>query len=239
MVPTVLITGANRGLGLGLTKLYADGGWRVFACCRTPADADELNALAVQSSGTVTLHSADTDLPETVSALQSDLNGQPLDVLLIVAGYYGKNIMTEPGGMQEFRTSDFEDWEKIFRVNVIGPMRMAEALVENVAGSDQKKLVVLSSAIGSIGKNSIGQMYPYRASKAAVNAIVKSLSIDLRPRGITTIPLHPGWVRTEMGGPQADLDTNTSVTGMKSVIDGLTLADNGRFLDYAGEELPW
>lgn len=238
-MPTVLITGANRGLGLGLAQRYAGYGWRVFACCRNPDAADELSALASHSAGAVTLHVADTDQPATISALQSGLKGQPLDVLLIVAGYYGKTIMTEPGGMQEFGTSDFEDWEKILRVNVIGPMRMAEALVENVAAGDQKKLVILSSAIGSISKNSIGQMYPYRASKAAVNAIVKSMSIDLAPRGITTIPLHPGWVRTDMGGPQADLDTETSVMGMKAVIDGLTPSDNGRFLDYTGKELPW
>lgn len=238
-MPSVLITGANRGLGLGLTQRYADDGWRVFACCRAPASADELGALAAQSGGSVAVHVADTDRPDTIAKLQTDLTEQSLDVLLIVAGYYGKNIMTEPGGMQEFGTSDFADWEKILRVNVIGPMRMAEALVENVAASDQKKLVVLSSAIGSIGNNSIGQMYPYRASKAAINAVVKSMSIDLASRGITTIPLHPGWVRTDMGGPQADLDTDTSVAGMKSVIDGLTPADNGRFLDYTGKELPW
>lgn len=234
-----MIAGANRGLGLGLTTQYAADGWRVFACCRKPTDANDLNKLAAASGGAITLHVADVEVPETITDLVAELNAQPIDLLLIVAGYYGKNIMTEPGGMQEFGTSDYEDWERILRVNVIGPMRMAEALVENVAASDQKKIVTLSSAIGSIGNNTIGQMYPYRASKAAVNAIMKSMALDLKERGITVIPLHPGWVRTDMGGPQADLDTETSVTGMKTVIDGLTPADAGRFLDHTGKELPW
>lgn len=236
---TVLITGANRGLGLGLTKLYAEDGYRVFACCRNPDGADELNGLAAQSGERLTVHQVDMEDHASIDALAAGLTDQPIDVLLNVAGYYGKNIVTEPGGLQEFGTSDYDEWDKIFRINIAGPMKVSEVLVENVAASDQKKLITISSILGSIGGNDQGNMYPYRASKAAVNAIMKSMSIDLKARGITAIPLHPGWVRTAMGGPHADIDADTSVTGMKKVIDGLTPSDAGRFLAYDGSELPW
>ncbi|NKB45008.1 MAG: SDR family NAD(P)-dependent oxidoreductase [Alphaproteobacteria bacterium] len=238
-MPSVLITGANRGLGFGLLKLYVNDGWRVYGCCRNPDNAVELKALAEASNGTLTLHRADVEDDASIEALKEKLGGQPIDLLLIVAGYYGKTIMTDPGGFQEFGQSDYDDWAKILEINVLGPMKMAEALVDNVAASEKKQLVTLSSAIGSIGGNGIGKMYAYRSSKAAVNAVMKSMSIDLKERGVTALPLHPGWVRTDMGGPQADLDSDTSVNGMKKVLDGLTPADAGRFLDYTGAELPW
>ncbi|MDX2223238.1 MAG: SDR family oxidoreductase [Rhodospirillaceae bacterium] len=238
-MPTVLITGANRGLGLGLAKLYAADGWRVLAGCRAPAKAKELKALADASKGQVSLHKLDVEKPDTIKALAKKLKKQPIDVLLNVAGYYGPKIVTEPGGLQEFGKSNYRDWEKILRINVMGPMRVAEAFVNHVAASAQKKIVTLSSIIGSIGGNDMGKMYPYRASKAAVNAIMKSMAIDLKPRGIIAVPIHPGWVRTDMGGPSADIDTRTSVTGMKKVIDRLTPADAGKFLVYDGSTLPW
>ena len=214
-MPSILISGANRGLGLGLLKLYVDDGWRVYGCCRNPDSATELNAIADVSNGALSLHRADVEDDGSIEALKTDLNGHPLDLLLIVAGYYGKAIMTEPGGMQQFGTSDYDDWAKILRINVMGPMKMAEALVDNVEASEKKQLVTLSSAIGSIGGNTIGHMYAYRSSKAGVNAVMKSMSIDLKDRGITVVSLHPGWVRTDMGGPEADLDPQTSVDGAR------------------------
>lgn len=238
-MPSILITGANRGLGFGLLKRYVDDGWRVYGCCRNPENAAQLNAIADASGGTLTVHRVDVEDDESIAALKAGLEGQTLDLLLIVAGYYGKAIMTEPGGLQKFGESDYDDWAKILNINVMGPMKMAEALVDNVAASDKKQIVTLSSAIGSIGGNTIGNMYAYRSSKAGVNAVMKSMSIDLKGRGITALSLHPGWVRTDMGGPSADLDPQTSVDGMKKVLDGLTLADAGRFLDYTGDELPW
>ena len=238
-MPSVLITGANRGLGFGLTKCYADDGWRVYACCRNPDGAADLAALADTSDGAVTLHRMDIEDHGSIDALAASLSGQPIDVLLNVAGYYGKIIVSAPGGFQEFGTSDYAEWEKTMRVNVFGPMKMAEALIDNVVASDQKKLVTLSSVAGSIGGNGFGKMYPYRASKSALNAIMKSMSVDLKDKGVIAIPLHPGWVRTEMGGPTADIDSETSTTGMKKVIDELTLADSGKYMVYDGTELPW
>ncbi len=236
---TVLITGANRGLGFGLAEVYAADGWTVLACCRAPKSATDLKALADSSQGKVSIHQVDVADHASIDALAASLKGQPIDVLLNVAGYYGKHIVTEPGGLQEFGTSDYAEWDKIFRINVFSPMKMSEALIENIAASEHKKLVTLSSILGSIGGNDMGKMYPYRASKAAVNALMRSMSFDLKEKGITAVPLHPGWVRTEMGGPKADISPDESVNGMKKVIDGLTPADAGRFMAYDGSELPW
>ena len=236
---TVLITGANRGLGFGLVDVYAADGWTVLACCRSPQSATDLMALRDSSQGKVSIHQVDVADHASIDALADSLKGQPIDVLLNVAGYYGKKIVTEPGGLQEFGTSDYDEWDKIFRINTYSPMKMSEALIENVAASEHKKLITLSSILGSIGGNHVANMYPYRASKAAVNAIMRSMSIDLKDRGVTAIALHPGWVRTAMGGPKADIDADESVKGMKKVIDGLTPADAGRFMAYDGSELPW
>lgn len=238
-MPSVLITGANRGLGLGLLKLYAAEGWRVYACSRDPAKANALNDLAAKSGGKVSVHKLDVEDHGSIDALAGQLKGQPIDVLLNVAGYFGSAIVSQPGGMQPFGSSDFKEWEKICRINVMGPMKVCEAFIENVTASEQKKIVTLSSVLGSIGGNQVGKMYPYRASKAAVNAMMKSMSIDLAPRGIIAIPLHPGWVRTDMGGPTADLDIATSVGGMKNVIDRLKPTDTGKFMAYDGSTLPW
>jgi NAD(P)-dependent dehydrogenase (short-subunit alcohol dehydrogenase family) len=238
-MPSILITGANRGLGFGLAKLYVADGWRVFACCRNPDSASELSAVADASNGSLTLHKVDVEDHASIDSLAASLKDQPIDVLLNVAGYYGKIIVTDPGGLQEFGTSDYSEWDKTMRINVYGPMKMAEALIDNVIASDQKKLVTLSSVIGSIGGNNVGKIYPYRASKAAVNAIMKSMAVDFKEKGVTAIPMHPGWVRTEMGGPVADIDADTSTAGMKKVIDGLTLADSGKYMVYDGSELPW
>jgi len=238
-MPTLLMTGANRGLGLGLLKLFAADGWRIYACARAPEKSKALADLAAASSGKITLHALDIENHASIDALAQQLRGTPVDVLLNVAGFYGAKINSEPGGLGKFGESDFPEWEKIYRINTIGPMKVAEAFVENVAASQRKVIVSLTSVIGSIGGNPSGMMYGNRASKAALNAVMKALSIDLQARGITAIPLHPGWVKTDMGGPNADIELDESVTGMKRVIDGLTIAQTGKFLAYDGSELPW
>ena len=241
-MPSVLITGANRGLGWGLLKLYAAEGWRVFACCRDLARAKELSELAARSAGKVTVHKLEVDNHSTIEALAHELKAQLIDVLLNVAGYYGQKIVTEPGGLQKFGESDYDEWEKIYRINVMGPMKMCETFADNVAASTQKKIINITSivgSIGSIGKGSGSKMYGYRASKAALNAITRTMAEDLKARGIIVIPLHPGWARTDMGGPTAAIDPTTSATGMKKVIDGLSPSDSGKFMVYDGSTLPW
>lgn len=234
-MPKLLITGANRGLGLNLARAYAADGWDILACCRQPDKANALADLAAGAKGRVTLHAVDVADLGSIEALARELKGEAVDVLLNNAG-----IMDGPAGwMGEFQQTDYDDWDRVFAVNVRGLMKMNECFVGHVDAGRQKKIIAMSSLLGSIASNAVGQRYAYRASKAAVNAIMKSLSIDLKDRGITVVPLHPGWVKTDMGGAAAPVEIDASIAGLKTVIDGLTLADTGRFLSFDGTELPW
>jgi len=240
-MPTVLVTGAARGLGLELARQYAADDWTVLACVRTPARATELAALADGAGRRIELHALDLDDHGSIDALAAKLAGRAIDVLLNSAGTMGRGSFAAEGiAFGRFGTSDFDDWGHVFRVNVVGPMKMAEAFVGHVAASEQKKIVALTSVIGSIARNTIGSLYAYRASKAALNAVMRSMSIDLRrSHGILAAPIHPGWVRTDMGGPRADIDAGKSVAGIRNVIAGLDADRAGRFWMYDGSELPW
>jgi len=240
-MPTVLVTGAARGLGLELVRQYAADGWNVLACVRAPQRAAAVEALAAGAGGRIEIHPLDLEDHASIDALAIALAGRPIDVLLNSAGTMGKgSFATEGIAFGRFGTSDFADWGQVFRINVIGPMKMAEAFVGHVAASQQKKLVALTSVIGSIERNRIGSLYAYRASKAALNAVMRSLAIDLqKSHGVIVAPIHPGWVRTDMGGPRADIDAPDSVAGIRNVIAGLDAGRAGRFWMYDGSELPW
>src|SRR5262249_12577729 len=161
-----------------------------FACCRRPDQADALRALA---GPLVSLHALDVTDHARIDALAAELRSQPLDVLLNNAGVYGPEKMT-------LGRLDYRIWAEVLAVNVLGPVKMAEAFVENVAADEQKKIVCFSSLMGSVARNAGGRHYLYRSSKAALNAAVKSLSIDLAPRGVTAVVVHPGWGRAATGG---------------------------------------
>ena len=238
---TVLITGANRGLGLEFARQYAALGWQVIACARRPDTATALLALARDSAGRVTVEQLDVTDHASVDAAAHRLEGQAIDVLLNNAGTMGRGTTTHAGfPSNRFGEIDYADWEEIFRVNVEGPMKVTEAFVEHVARSAGRKVVALSSVVGSIASNTSGGLYAYRASKAALNACMKSLAIDLgRSHGLVVAMLHPGWVRTDMGGPRADIDAPESVAGLLRVVDGLDAEKSGRFWRYDGSELPW
>lgn len=243
-MPTILITGANRGLGLAMTRLYLADGWYVIAGARAPDRATELRAMsstANKAGGRLQIEALDVTDHAAIDALAARLAATHIDVLLNSAGIMGKgNFATEHKNFGRFGASDFDSWQEVYRVNVIGPMKMAEAFVGHVARSQQKKIVSLTSILGSIARNSIGGLYMYRASKAALNAVMKSMAIDLaRDYGIIATALHPGWVRTDMGGPRADIDISESVTGMRKVIAELTPEKAGRYWMYDGSELPW
>jgi len=240
-MPTVLVTGAGRGLGLELVRQYAAEGWTVLACARAPAKAAELALLAAGAGGRIELHALDLEDHAAIDALAACLAQRPIDVLLNSAGVMGRGSFGAEGlTFGRFGASDYADWGQVFRVNVMGPMKMSEAFVENVAASSQKKIVALSSIVGSIAGNRAGSLYAYRASKAALNAVMRSLSIDLlKSHGILVTPIHPGWVRTDMGGPRADLDAPQSVRGIRNVIAGLDAGGVGRFWMHDGSELPW
>ncbi len=223
-MPTLLITGANRGIGLEFVRQYAADGWEVIATCRNPQDATELCALNVE------VHALDVSQFDQIVALGERLAGRPVDVLINNAGIHG--------GEQGFGAVDADAWSHVFRVNTMAPLKMAEALVEHVARGQRRVIASISSRMGSID-DSAGGVYAYRSSKAALNMVNKNLSLDLRDRGIICIVLHPGWVKTAMGGPSAIVSPQQSVGGMRRIIDGATPSHSGRFFSYDGQEVPW
>lgn len=224
----VLITGTNRGIGFELVREYAADGARVFACCRNPQSADRLQSIAVKSGGRVTIHQLDVTEPANFVALEQEFGSTPIDILINNAGISDGR---ETG-------VDYDIWEKAFQVNSIAPYRVSTAFRTNLAASTEKKLATISSILGSITDNTGGRT-AYRASKAAVNQVMKGLASEYRADGITVIILHPGWVRTDMGGPQAPVSPADSARGLKRVIAAATLENTGKFIDYQGKELPW
>ncbi len=229
-MPTVLITGANRGIGLALARGYAAEGWRVLACCRHPDKAKDLKVLKEGSEERVAIHRLDVTDGLKVASLARELAGEAIDVLINNAGVGG------PGGFGE---TDYDRWQPVLAVNTFAPLRVAERFVEQVARSERKLIVNISSKMGSIGANVSSDSIIYRTSKAALNQVSKCLSVALAPRGITVILFHPGWVSTDMGGAEAPVTPADSAAGIRAVIARATPADNGRFFNYDGAELPW
>lgn len=231
MSDTILITGANRGIGLELARRFAEQEWQVLACCRHPEKADDLKGLAGNHEQLVT-YALDVDDVDAIQRLAQGLEGQTIDILFNNAGIFGPRD-------QGFGDIDPEAWLQVMRTNVVGPLKMAEAFVEHVAASRRKIIASMGSMMGSIGDNTSGNYYVYRTSKAAVHMVMKSLSVDLQERGVTSVVFHPGWVKTDMGGPQAPIGPAESAAGLYDVLVNLDANDNGRLLDYEGKELPW
>jgi len=233
---TILITGASRGLGLEFSRQYADAGWRVIATCRHPQTATGLAELR----NNVSVRELDITDASEVMALATDLKWVAIDVLLNNAGIRGPQDETATFGQL-----DIETWLKVMHVNAMAPLKVTEAFLDHVRNSERRTIVFISSRAGSISErgrlshHEHGGPYIYRASKAALNAGARSLAYDLLPQGIGVLVLHPGWVRTEMGGPEATIDVQTSVAGMRSVIDQFTLAQSGTFQSYEGQIIPW
>ena len=223
----VFITGCNRGIGLALARLYAREGWTVHATVRNPEQAGSIEALGDQ----VFCHTLDVSDSGNIRSLAKKLEGTAIDVLISNAGIYGKKL---PLGSLER-----EEWLNVLSTNSISPLLLAQAFLPHVKASHTKKLIAVSSKMGSIGDNSSGGSYIYRSSKAALNAAWVSLAHDLKKEGVIASILHPGWVRTDMGGPNALISTEESAIGLKEVIQGLDLGGSGKFLDYAGKDIPW
>ena len=231
-MPSVFITGANRGIGLELARQYIADDWRVFATCRNPQQANELTELAEQSGGQVSLHALDVGRHGQIETLAQEMQDESIDILINNAGIY-------PEHGDDIKQINYEDWMEAFRINSMAPLKVASAFLNQVQQSDKKLIVTISSKVGSIGDNRGGLSYLYRSSKTAVNQVMKSLSIDLKDRGVTVLIMHPGWVQTDMGGPNALIDVETSVRGMRSVFDGATLANTGQYIAYDGASIPW
>lgn len=237
-MPTALITGASRGLGLEFTRQYAADGWHVFAACRDPAGASALRDIEAGAGGRVRVHALDVTDHARIESLARELAGEAIDLLLNNAGVMEPHDVT-------FGNMDYEMWAGVFETNLLAPTHMAEAFVDHVAGSGRKLIVTLSSGLGSITINRPGErlapgnLYMYRTSKAAVNMVMRGLSFDLKNRGITAVVVSPGHVRTDMGGPQAGLGAEESIAALRKLIDGLSIGDTGKFFFYNGEEHPW
>ena len=228
--PSVVITGANRGIGLELVSQYLADDWQVDACCRRPELATQLAGLALNS--TLSIHQLDVANPESVKKLSLALLEQPIDLLINNAGIYG-------GERQSFGDIDYDQWKQVLDVNTLGPYRVSTALANQVGNSERRLMVNVSSAMGSIERYTTGGHYIYRSSKAALNMVTVNLAHDLRSRGITVLSVHPGWVRTDMGGSSADISTQTSAAGLRQLISNSTIDDSGRFFSWDGSALPW
>jgi NAD(P)-dependent dehydrogenase (short-subunit alcohol dehydrogenase family) len=231
-MPNALITGANRGLGFEFARQYLVDGWQVYAACRDPASASELRRLTETSDDKLRILAIDVTDPTSIDAAAAELDGQAIDLLLNNAGIIG------PQG-QTVGNIDYEAWAEVLAINTIGPMRVSEAFVEHVASSDRKLIVTLTSGMGSIADNTSGGAILYRSSKAAMNMVMRSLAIDLAPRGITCVVVNPGWVRTDMGGPNANLQPEESISALRRLIATLGPEQSGKFFNHTGREYPW
>jgi NAD(P)-dependent dehydrogenase (short-subunit alcohol dehydrogenase family) len=241
-----VVTGANRGIGLELVRQLSARGDRVEACARDPSAARELRDLAGER---VQLHRLDVTEPSSVRALAEALGdaavdvsseGPTLDVLFNVAGVWGGDRQSL-AAMSSEPSPDLalEDVGRTFDVNAVGPLRMVLALLPHVRRGQGRKLVHVTSGMGSIGDNTRGGSYAYRMSKAALNMMSRSLAVDLRDEGIVSVVINPGWVRTDMGGPSAPTAVADSVRGILREIDRVTLSDSGEFLNWKGNRYPW
>jgi NAD(P)-dependent dehydrogenase (short-subunit alcohol dehydrogenase family) len=222
---TFLVTGANRGLGLEFVKQLQAKGYKVIGTARKPEKATELNATGAR------VEQLDVASQSSVEALAAALQGVPIDVLINNAGM----AIQKDSSLE---TLDFDAMERTFQVNSLGPLRITQALLPNLKAGEEKTIINITSRLGSI-ELSTGGLYSYRTSKTALNQINKIVSLELAPQGFTSIVMHPGWVKTDMGGAGATLEIPESIAGMLDVIDGLTVDQTGKFYSFNGEELPW
>lgn len=229
---TVLITGANRGLGLEFCRQYAREGWQVIACSRSLDNALELTHLA-DAHANIQLEVLDVAKFEQIDALSQKLKDLPIDVLLNNAGIYPDNASNGFGQI------DYRAWTESLLVNTQAPVKMAEAFLPQLKNSDKKLIVAISSLMGSMADNNSGGSIFYRSSKAALNAAMKSLAIDLEDQSVGVLIFHPGWVKTDMGGPAALINPEQSIAGMCNVIKNFLLNQSGNFVKYDGTPMPW
>lgn len=223
---TILITGANRGIGLELTKRYAQAGNHVLACCREPDKAEHLRDLENVRVLGVTVADGDS-----VANLKSEIGDRPIDLLINNAGTPGP-------AKQSADEMDFEGWADAFAVNTMAPFRMLQTFRENVKAADNGKIITITSQMGALDLN-WPVMYAYCSSKAAVNKIMRMVSLDLAPDGTAVALIHPGHVKTDMGGAGAEIEVEESAAGIMSVIEGITLEGTGCFMKWNGEVHPW
>jgi NAD(P)-dependent dehydrogenase (short-subunit alcohol dehydrogenase family) len=231
-MPTVLITGSNRGLGLEFARQYLREGWQVLATCRNPSSAGELSELADGAGGKLSVYAMEVTDSNSIQRAAAHFKDVAIDLLINSAGIIG--VSGRKAG-----AVDYDSWARVLNVNTMGPLRVTEAFIEHLGRSEWRVIVTITSGMGSLAENTSGGSIPYRSSKAAVNMVMRSLAIELAPRRILCVVINPGWVKTDMGGPGATLTPEQSVTAMRRVIETLTPERSGRFFNYDGTEYPW
>ena len=229
---SVLITGANRGLGFGFVKSFLAKNINVICTTRNISGSKEL--LECKKNYPDNLEILELDLLEKKSEniLSDLLSDKPIDIFINNAGVYGPRNST-------FGNVDEENWIPAIKINAIAPILLTQLIIKNIRLGADKKLIYITSKMGSIDDNKGGGAYVYRSSKTALNAVVKSLSVDLENEAMTVALIHPGWVKTDMGGPNALIDKDTSVKGMTEVISNLDISSTGNFYNYDGSIIPW
>lgn len=233
-MPRALITGANRGLGLEFARQYAEDGWEVIATSRNPEKSAELQQLLKKNR--VSLKALDVTKRKSVESLARALSGQAIDLLVLNSAIYTRNG-------NKIGEIDFEEWREALETNLLGAVRVAQALLENVAASKRKQIAAISTGMGSVealpSTIGFGAAYQYRTSKAALNMAMSILAKEVEPRGISVVIFDPGWVKTDMGGPGAALRPDESIGGMRKVLAGNPMDLTGKFVGYDGKARPW
>ena len=229
---TVLITGANRGVGLELSKRYAAAGNKVLACCRAPDDAAALAELAAGNDNVTVLgvHVSDGN---SVAALAAQLGDTPIDILLNNAGTPGPAPQD-----QSALNMDYDGWMETFAVNTMAPLRMIQALHRNLKAGTNARAITVTSQMGAISLN-MPVMYAYCSSKAAVNKVMRMISVELAGDSIAVGLIHPGWVKTDMGGAAAEIEVDESAQGIIDVVAGISMDNTGCFKKWNGEDHDW
>lgn len=237
MSGTVLITGANRGLGLEHSRQFAERDWRVLACARNPESATELRVLQQAYPARVQILPLDVTSEGSVKELVRELNGTPIDILLNNAGTYGP--LPAPEGMvyQSLASMDYSIWREMLEINLLAPFRLTVALAANVRAGQRRTVVMMTSDLGSISNNTLGGSHAYRTSKAGLNMLTKGIAIEWRD--LIVISMAPGWCQTDLGGSSAPIDPVDSVRAQQLVFDKLTAEHSGSCLDRFGEDVAW
>ncbi|MCK5918003.1 MAG: SDR family oxidoreductase [Cocleimonas sp.] len=231
-MPSVFITGTNRGIGLALVRQYLAEDWQVYATARQPKKNKELQRLVSQYQKQLNLYTLDITNGMQRQQVADKLNGIPLDILINNAGIYGQDDAY-------FGNTDEEKWLDALRINTIAPMKIMELLADNIALGEKKIIASMSSKMGSMDDNGSGGSYVYRSTKAALNAIMVSAARDLKEAGISVVILHPGWVRTDMGGTNGEISTQQSAQRLQAILNSITLENSGDFYDIDGSIIPW
>ncbi len=226
---TILITGANRGIGLELTRRFLSAGHRVLATCRAPDSATLLQSLT--DNANLTIYALEVTDSHSVRKLATNVGNQPIDALINNAGTMG-------GDQQSLENMDYTAWAEAFEVNTMAPFKLVTTFLSNLRLSKRPRAITLSSQMGALSRKSKGS-HAYRSSKAAVNKVMQVLSMELEADGIVVCPVHPGWVRTDMGGAGADLSVEESAEGLFRLIDRMTMEQSGKFWTWEGEEHAW